>query len=1351
MPRTLAEPRRRHALDKLSPNSNLVCFNWWNKQSISLSLFSVESSSKCRWYLESVYHPPTTFSSIRHLYNTEHLSQAFIYLYLRGLTLGQLVAFQHSSMANGVIQRRENQCPFIEPASSPSTNGCPFYNPTGTLHWTHERPIELHNYQTNQSMNVFGPTSTLYQDCRHGVCTSTFMSLPAHPGDSKSAELQSHSREYIRKEAYDFLAIYRQDKTMSDEDYDQRLEQIDVDIHNTGVYQLTTQELEYGCQLAWRNAARCINRLFWSSLKVIDRRHVNTNDQMFAEICDHIREAYNKGTLQATTLVLGRESRMWSTQYFRFACYEQEDGSMLGDPANRELTKVAMELGWNKPQKQRTQWDLLPIIVQVDQNTPPSWYELPEDLRLIVFLSHPDAKYDAAIKKLGLRWVVQPFVADKAIEIGGIVFKCVPFSGWFMGTEIGRNLCDVQRYNFIPKIAALLDLDVTAAANSQLNVDRIYIEINAAVLHSFQRAKIAIVDHHTAATGFIKFMKQEVKQRGNTPADWVWLVPPVSSGMSVVFHQEMLNYVVKPRVLDQRDPWTYYTGFRRAKETSQTSSTVKRRHRWTLLHAARSIIGLALRAAKMRVAVYVLYASASGTAQSYAQQTSKRLAMDGYQTTLMMLDKYPFRQVTDTRALVLIITSTFGQGNAPEGGTEMEEWLKDEIKEVDERSNQSTIPCLRRLSSVHRSYEPLKHSLRWCTYAVCAIGSSAYPFFCGFGKLIDQTFRTLGAHQLVPLATCDALNQQYKSFNEWEETTVMTLKKMYPHVPHPQRRTLDHALPTDDEQISFNKSLRPSFIKLEFFAKNDATPSSRTIGPFTKENPYKAVVLQNIELTGAANVTIQSTPGGPTSLPAEGEGSATLTRLTVPSLLGNVNNDEHRSVRRIRLETPGLSFYPGDHVCILPENSQAHVVAIILACGWQRGHEFLTKPCSLGSLTNNQYVTLRQILTQYVDLVTTPRPHLLDTIATYATDIKQQRQLFELGKGGQRYVDWCVSLPTIKEMLDQFPSVRIPLEELIQVTSIFHLGSTVHLLVYLFTLALTTTATSILLSLIIKQLQSRWTWHHCQRGVVHHTARRRAKRHLHELSAANIPVTKLGRSKDTNSLATKAEHRSLVRLAQQPLPFARSRESHFLHDIEDDHRWWFVSSTEHASPHARHRFWHRSIPVLLARAASAGTTTRKRSSGTCSVHGLSITERFSLRQRAARTHQHEQLQWQAPHCSHSRLFPRECRRETVHSRCDLGTRSDGVFDVDRRRGADLHVWIDSFMSRSWGSSRVGHPIVCFWITNTDGSDGRDQTAERKRKDSTRHVRLTVVSHGLAFERFITIRWSCAYSNVSFIE
>ena len=943
-------------------------------------------------------------------------------------------------MKDEIVPRRENKCPFMEPSPSSTTNGCPFSGSIDSLGRTPaSTPIVLHNYQTKKPITASVPNSNLFQDCRHQVCTSTLMSLAPHAPRQNSVEsndnteLQSKSRDYVRKEAYDFLAIFRHDKKMSEKDYEKRLEQIDLEISNTGLYNLTFEELEYGCRLAWRNAARCINRLFWPTLKVIDRRHVNTNDTMFAEICDHLRMAYNKGTLQATTLVLGREARVWSMQYLRFACYERDDGSMLGDPGNRELTEVAMKLGWNKPEKQRTQWDLLPIIVQADPNIPPNWYELPEDLRqlAVVYLSHPEPKYDAAIKKLGLRWVIQPFVADKAIEIGGIVFTCVPFSGWFMETEIGRNLCDIQRYNFIPKLAASLDLDITAAANSQLNVDRIYVEINASVLYSFQKAKIAIVDHHTAAAGFMKFMEQEVEQRGNTPADWIWLVPPVSGGMSVIFHQEMLNYVVKPRVLDQRDPWTYYNGFRPVKEPT------------------RPIISLPLTAATQEVAVHILYASATGTAHSYAQQMAKRLTIDGYQTTLMMLDNYPFREVTEKRALVIIITSTFGQGNAPEGGVQTEEWLKQEMAEVDENNNQSDTARPRSRNSNRQSYQSTKNSLEWCTYAVCAIGSSAYPVFCGFGKLIDQSFRCLGAHPLVPLGTCDALNQQYKSFNEWEENTVMTLKKKYPNanattkVPAlsspVSRPTLMRSPSYIEERVSLTKSVQPSLISLQFFPKSDEILSSKSIGPFTRENPYNAVVLQNIELTGGDSATNHSTPEVPKRTEASATGSPTTSRrVTIPSHFTNVNNDEHRSVRLIKLRTPDLSFYPGDHVCILPENTLANVNAIIVACGWQLGNKLLSERCSLASLTNNQYFTLRQILTNFVDLVTTPRPHLLNTIATYATAPTQQRQLFELGKGGQRYADWLVNLPTIKEMLEQFSSIRIPLEELIQVSSINH-------------------------------------------------------------------------------------------------------------------------------------------------------------------------------------------------------------------------------------------------------------------------------------------------------------------------
>ena len=57
---------------------------------------------------------------------------------------------------------------------------------------------------------------------------------------------------------------------------------------------------------------------------------------------------------------------------------------------------------------------------------------------------------------------------------------------------------------------------------------------------------MAITDHHAAAESFMKFMTNEYRVRGGCPADWVWVNPPMTSSMTPVFHQEMLNYKLKP-------------------------------------------------------------------------------------------------------------------------------------------------------------------------------------------------------------------------------------------------------------------------------------------------------------------------------------------------------------------------------------------------------------------------------------------------------------------------------------------------------------------------------------------------------------------------------------------------------------------------------------------------------------------------------------------------------------------------------------------------------------------------------------------------------------------------------------
>src|SRR6266436_6368552 len=54
----------------------------------------------------------------------------------------------------------------------------------------------------------------------------------------------------------------------------ERIGEIRREIEATGTYRHTEPELTFAAQVAWRNSARCIGRLYWRSLRVRDRRHI---------------------------------------------------------------------------------------------------------------------------------------------------------------------------------------------------------------------------------------------------------------------------------------------------------------------------------------------------------------------------------------------------------------------------------------------------------------------------------------------------------------------------------------------------------------------------------------------------------------------------------------------------------------------------------------------------------------------------------------------------------------------------------------------------------------------------------------------------------------------------------------------------------------------------------------------------------------------------------------------------------------------------------------------------------------------------------------------------------------------
>ncbi len=67
--------------------------------------------------------------------------------------------------------------------------------------------------------------------------------------------------------------------------------------------------------------------------------------------------------------------------------------------------------------------------------------------------------------------------------------------------------------------------------------DRALIELNRAVLHSYDLAGVKISDHHTESERFLTHIRNEERAGRTVPADWSWIVPPISGSATRVFHR----------------------------------------------------------------------------------------------------------------------------------------------------------------------------------------------------------------------------------------------------------------------------------------------------------------------------------------------------------------------------------------------------------------------------------------------------------------------------------------------------------------------------------------------------------------------------------------------------------------------------------------------------------------------------------------------------------------------------------------------------------------------------------------------------------------------------------------------
>ncbi|HKP94438.1 MAG TPA: sulfite reductase subunit alpha [Fibrobacteria bacterium] len=385
------------------------------------------------------------------------------------------------------------------------------------------------------------------------------------------------------------------------------------------------------------------------------------------------------------------------------------------------------------------------------------------------------------------------------------------------------------------------------------------------------------------------------------------------------------------------------------------------------------------------VPVLVLYGSQSGTAEGLSQALADKLKAKAFARGSVRavprvagLEKFKDIAWAD-ETTVLVITSTWGDGDMPDNAVAFWEWFKT-----------AAAPSLSHVS-----------------FAVLGLGDHSYSRFCQAGKNLDKRFAELGAKRLLSLCECGTDYEAKADF--WMDETLAALESVIsanpaalsaaPAALSAASAALSaasaalSAAPAQSAEGSLANGSGPNGHAANGSAAHNghAVPSLGTAATpakpapaYSRKNPFLASLLENH--------------------PLNAKGSAKDTRHISISLLGS-----------------GLEYRVGDALGIVPRNCYELADRIILALNCL-GNEKV-------QVEGGETLALRTALISKLDLRRASE-RLLVILRETAHNQKEKRRLTELlAEDGLKAKPYLADRDLL-DVLEDFPHTRLDAQQL---------------------------------------------------------------------------------------------------------------------------------------------------------------------------------------------------------------------------------------------------------------------------------------------------------------------------------